>query len=121
MFSRGGSQPLYGEVGDGMEGQIDQLTPEVVLVEVTENGFVGQLCDGFNKTTGGLVLEEDQKRTGKKKEKKRKSDSYRTFHVIPEQNGTRVVSDLTPGAALRLDRYSMVRLSSCLQSLGRFL
>lgn len=72
VFSRGGSHPLYGEVGDGMEGQIDQLTPEVVLVEVTENGFVGQLCDGVNEATGGLVLEEDQKWTEKKKKEKEK-------------------------------------------------
>lgn len=64
-------------------------------------------------------------RSGLRKEQKSRDSSF-TQHstalaLHPGPNRTRVPSDLTPGAALRLDRYSMMRLRSCLQSMGRFL
>lgn len=46
-----------------MEGQVHQLTLEVILVEITEERLVSQLDDGVNQVTGGLVLEENQERT----------------------------------------------------------
>lgn len=56
-----------------MEGQVDQLTLEVILVEVTEKGLVGQLDDCLNEAAGGLVLEKDQQRTKKANAKKTKA------------------------------------------------
>lgn len=50
---------------------------------------------------------------------------YSSIEIKSEQKTvsscTRVDFNLTPGAALRLDRYSMMRFRSCLHTLGRFL
>lgn len=72
MFSRGSGQPLYGEVGDGVEGQIDQLAFEVVLVDVPEEGLMGELYDGVDQVARGLVLEKHQKWTKRQKQHKGK-------------------------------------------------
>lgn len=84
---------------------------------------MSQLYDGVNEVTGGLVLEEHQKRARGKK--LAKGDwmpaCSRDGEISQKRKGVSVDSDLTPGAALRFDRYSMMRLRSCLQSLGRFL
>lgn len=42
-----------------MEGEVDQLTLEMVLVEPAEKWLVGQLYDRLYEVTGGLVLQED--------------------------------------------------------------
>lgn len=63
MLGRGGCQPLDGEVGDRMEGEVNQTALEVAFVKVTEKRFVGQLDDRLYEATGGLVLQEDQQRT----------------------------------------------------------
>lgn len=60
-----------------MEGEVNQVTLEVVLVEVPEEGLVGKLYDHLNKVAGGLVFEEDQKGTKRQKE----NSSYTTCHV----------------------------------------
>lgn len=84
---------------------------------------MSQLYDGVNEVTGGLVLEEHQKRTRGKK--LAKGDWMPACspdgEISQKRKGVSVDSDLTPGAAPRFDRYSMMRLRSCLQSLGRFL
>lgn len=42
-----------------MEGEVNQLTLEMVLVEPAEKWLVGQLYDGLYEATGGLVLQKD--------------------------------------------------------------
>lgn len=118
MFRRSRSQPLYGEVGDGMESQVHHLTLQVVFVDLAQKGLLGKLYDGLNEATGGLIFEKHQEWT----ESRGKMQLLVYFHE--EFSSTKkqcVLSDLTPGAALRLVRYSMMRLRSSLQSLGRFL
>lgn len=84
---------------------------------------MSQLYDGVNEVTRGLVLEENQKRTRGKKLVKGDRMPACSPDGERSQNRKRVSvdSDLTPRAALRFDRYSMMRFRSCLQSLGRFL
>lgn len=123
MFGRGRREPLHGEVGDGMEGQVHQLTLEVVLVEVPEERLVGQLYDDLNEVAGGRVLEKDQKGTGRSG---KTNIGYGACHGESVKDNKRVTSgagasDLTPGAALRVVRYPVARLRSCLQRIGRFL
>lgn len=98
------------------------MTLEVVLAEVAQKGLVAQLYDGLNEATRGLVLEKNQQWTGGKAKADAEVIKHLTMTAIQIlSNSTSVVTDLTPGAALRLVRYSMMRLRSCLQSLGRFL
>lgn len=49
------------------------MTLEVVLVEVAEQGLVGQLDDGLDEAAGGLVLEKDQEGTAKKERRNKSS------------------------------------------------
>lgn len=118
VFGRGGGQPLHGEVADGVEGQVHQVTPEVVLVEVAEEGLVGEPQDGLQEAAGGRVLHEHQQGAGG-----RSSWSHSEFSFLGGGASWRKAGSphLTPGAALRLVRYSTRRLRSCLQSLGLFL
>lgn len=67
MLRRGGGESLHGEVGDAVERQVHQLTPEVVLVEVAEEGLVSELDDGVDQVAGGLVLQENQEWTKRQK------------------------------------------------------
>lgn len=55
------------------------MTLEVVLVEVAEQGLVGELDDGLNEAAGGLVLEKDQEGTEKKSAETRAAVE-KTFH-----------------------------------------
>lgn len=67
VFRRGGGESLHGEVGDAVERQVHQLTPEVVLVEVAEEGLVSELDDGVDQVAGGLVLQKHHQWTKKTK------------------------------------------------------
>lgn len=76
VFGRSCGQPLDGEVGDGMEGQVDQLALQMVLVEITEEGLVGKLHDGLDEATRGLILQEHQEWTAGK------SHTHTTQHIL---------------------------------------
>lgn len=79
MFGRGGGESLHGEVGDAVERQVHQLTPEVVLVEVAEERLVSELDDGVDQVAGGLVLQKHQEWT--KKKQKRTFKNRSSFNV----------------------------------------
>lgn len=80
VLGRGGGESLHGEVGDAVERQVHQLTPEVVLVEVAEEGLVSELDDGVHQVAGGLVLQKDQKWTEKTEDRTRCNTDY--IHAV---------------------------------------
>lgn len=75
-----------------MEGQVHQVTLQVVFVEVAEKRLVRQLDDGLYEVTGGLVLQKDQEWT------ERKGNTLAVVMLQPRS--LQGESNLTPGAAL---------------------
>ena len=64
VIGRGRHQPLDGEVGDLVEGQVHQVAPQVVPVEQPEKGLGGELEDHLQEAAGRLVLQEHQQGAG---------------------------------------------------------